>query len=458
MTTAEVTPTAERGAGPSPPGAPPPRRPPGRRLLRWLVALVFLAPALVALGALVVYPAMATIVRSFYDQAGTRYVGLENYRAMFQLERMRRAIFNSMIWVAAFPAFVVAIGLVLAVLSDRVRWKTAFKTLVFLPMAVSLLASGIIWRLMYQTDPHLGLINALIALPRELVRPTGPYAGAAPSTPDLVVGSDRSLAAAVHVGTNGAVVHIGLVRIAADKVPRDARDAVEPAAEPGRVSGVVWRDFKPGANQPGVVDPGEVGLPGVKIRLQRDGDGRVASATSGPDGTFHLSGAEPGAYHVVVSGATFRPPWEGINWLGPTLITPAAIIAAIWVWAGFSLVTIGAGLAAIDRELLEAARVDGATEWQVFRRITVPLLGPVLGVVFITMTINALKMFDLVFAIAPGSSQDKADVIALEMWRTAFTGAGNRGLGSAIAVFLFVLVLPVLAFNIRRFRLEESRR
>jgi alpha-glucoside transport system permease protein len=298
----------------------------------------------------------------------------------------------------------------------------------------------------------------LLSIPRELVRPTGPYAGAVPSTTDLLVGSDRSLAAAVQVGANGAVVHIGLVRIAADKVPGDARDAVEPAPEPGRVSGVVWRDFKPGVSQPGVVEPGEIGLPGVTIRLQRDGDGRVASTTTGPDGTFRLSGAEPGNYHVAVSGATFRPPWEGINWLGPTLITPAAIIAAIWVWAGFSLVTIGAGLAAIDRELLEAARVDGATEWQVFRRITVPLLGPVLGVVFITMTINALKMFDLVFAIAPGSSQDKADVIALEMWRTAFTGAGNRGLGAAIAVFLFVLVLPVLAFNIRRFRVEESRR
>ena len=84
--------------------------------------------------------------------------------------------------------------------------------------------------------------------------------------------------------------------------------------------------------------------------------------------------------------------------------------------------------------------------------------GLLLAVVFITMTINALKMFDLVFAIAPGSVQDDANVIALEMWRTAFTGAGNRGLGAAVAVFLFVLVLPILAFNVRRFRIEEERR
>ena len=87
---------------------------------------------------------------------------------------------------------------------------------------------------------------------------------------------------------------------------------------------------------------------------------------------------------------------------------------------------------------------------------SVPLLAPILGVVFVTLTINALKMFDLIVGIAPGSVQDEANVIALEMWRTAFTGLGNRGLGAAIAVFLFVLILPVLALNLRRFKMEEA--
>jgi alpha-glucoside transport system permease protein len=140
------------------------------------------------------------------------------------------------------------------------------------------------------------------------------------------------------------------------------------------------------------------------------------------------------------------------------LITLGAVIAGVWIWGGFALLVIASGLAALPRELQEAARVDGATELQVFRRITLPLLAPVLGVVFVTLTINALKMFDLIIGIAPGSVQDDANVIALEMWRTAFTGLGNRGLGSAIAVFLFVLIIPVMAFNIRRFRLEEERR
>jgi alpha-glucoside transport system permease protein len=116
------------------------------------------------------------------------------------------------------------------------------------------------------------------------------------------------------------------------------------------------------------------------------------------------------------------------------------------------MVVIGAGLASMPRDVLEAARTDGAGEWQVFRRVTVPLLAPVLSVVFITMIINVLKVFDIVYALAPESTQQNANVLALAMWYTAFSGAGNFGIGSAIAVFLFLLVIPVLALNIRRFK------
>jgi alpha-glucoside transport system permease protein len=118
------------------------------------------------------------------------------------------------------------------------------------------------------------------------------------------------------------------------------------------------------------------------------------------------------------------------------------------------MVVIGAGLAAMPRDVLEAARTDGAGEWQVFRRVTVPLLAPVLSVVFITMIINVLKVFDIVFALAPESTQQNANVLAFAMWQTAFAGGGNFGVGSAIAVFIFLLVLPVLALNVRRFRRE----
>jgi alpha-glucoside transport system permease protein len=443
---------------PAAPAAPAPAR--GRRQYgNVLLAAAFLAPALVFLGAFVVYPAVATGVRSFFDRAGTEFVGFDNYQAMFDIQRMRRAILNSFIWVAAFPALVVGVGLVLAVLSDRLRWKTAFKTILFLPMAISLLASGVIWRIVYETDPDRGVLNAALDVPQRLTSPPGDLQGAVPSLPDGVqVGSDRSLSLTVTVGPQGGVARVGLLRLSEDQLPENAEAAADPAFRPRSVAGVVWRDVRPGADEKGVVEEGEQGIPGIDVALVDAGGDEAGRATTGPDGTFRIADIDPGRYTARVSGDEFRPPWEGINWLGPSLITPAAIVAAVWVWAGFSLVTIGAGLAALDRQLLEAARVDGASEWQVFRKVTVPLLGPVLGVVFITMTINALKMFDLVFAVAPGAVQDDANVIALEMWRTAFTGAGNRGLGAAIAVFLFVLVLPILAFNIRRFRIEEERR
>ena len=162
----------------------------------------------------------------------------------------------------------------------------------------------------------------------------------------------------------------------------------------------------------------------------------------------------PGAYRVSVAAATFRAPFAGISWLGTRLITPSMIIAYTWIWAGFAMVIIGAGLAAIPRDVLEAARTDGASEWQVFRHVTMPLLAPVLCVVFITMIIYVLKVFDIILSIAPGSSQAAANVVALAMWRTSFGGVNDFGLGSAIAVFLFILVIPVLLLNVRRFRRE----
>jgi alpha-glucoside transport system permease protein len=252
----------------------------------------------------------------------------------------------------------------------------------------------------------------------------------------------------------GGVTLLGLTGIPPEAVSANAKQAVEPKVSSDQIGGVVWRDFKPGGGTPGKVEKGELGLPGVTVSLRDDAGKTVASATSGDDGAFTFDGVEPGAYHAAVASSNFTPPFGGVSWLGPKLITPALILAYIWVWAGFAMVVIAAGLAAIPRDTLEAARTDGATEWQVFKRVTVPLLAPVLTVVFITMLINVLKVFDVVLAIAPQSVQDDANVIALAMWRISFSGVNDFGLGSAIAVFLFLLVLPVLLLNIRRFRRE----
>jgi alpha-glucoside transport system permease protein len=142
-----------------------------------------------------------------------------------------------------------------------------------------------------------------------------------------------------------------------------------------------------------------------------------------------------------------------VTWLGPQLITPAMIMAYLWTAAGFAMVVIGAGLASLPRDVLEAARTDGATEFQVFRRVTVPLLKPVLLVVFVTQIIGVLKVFDIILSIAPGSVWNDATVLAFEMWRQSFQ-FNNFGVGAALAVFLFLLVIPIIILNIRNFRRE----
>ena len=253
---------------------------------------------------------------------------------------------------------------------------------------------------------------------------------------------------------SGGVAEMGLTAIPPTDVPASAVQAATPKPQPGAVDGVVWRDFKPGGGTPGKVEQGELGLPGVTVELFDSAGKEVKTATTAADGSFSFTGLAGSGYRTGIGSATFAQPFAGVSWLGSKLITPAIIIAYIWVWAGFAMVVIGAGLAAISREVLEAARTDGATEWQVFRRITVPMLAPVLSVVFITMLINVLKVFDIVISIAPGSTRSDAAVIAVQMWQQSFGGVNDFGLGSAIAVFLFVLVVPVLLLNVRRFRRE----
>jgi alpha-glucoside transport system permease protein len=440
-------------AGP-PPAAAPQEAGRAGSLSRYAAGTLFLLPALVVLGVWIVYPTTYTVFRSFYGQSGFGdFVGIDNYRSLFTTSTLVKAIENNAIWVAVAPATVTALGLIFAVLIQRVRWVVAFKTAVFLPMAISAFATGVTWRIMYQQDPSLGAVNALGRAVVDSVRPPGPLPTAAPSTPTLS-GSPSSGLLLKRPLHPGGVALLGLTAIAPNAIPAGARQAVVPRSQPRDVVGVVWRDFRPGGGRPGVVEAGELGLPGVTVKLRDAGGNVVQSARSDADGTFAFRNVGAGSYGVGISKQTFAQPWAGFAWLGPKLITPSLLIAYVWIWAGFAMVVVGAGLSAMPGEVLDAARTDGATEWQVFRRITVPLLAPVLSVVFVTMIINVLKVFDLVITLAPGSSQDAADVIALAMWRESFGGVNDFGVGSAIAVFLFVLVIPVLALNIRRFRSE----
>jgi alpha-glucoside transport system permease protein len=432
--------------------APPDGRP--GVLRRHAVTLGFLAPAVFILGLWIVYPTVYTIARSFYGQQGFGdFVGIDNYKAIFTTSILTTAIKNSAIWILVAPAVVTAIGLVFAVLTERIRWAVAFKTVVFMPMAISLFATGVIWHVMYIKDPSQGAVNAGIGAVKSWFSPAGALSSASPSTPALSGSPSRGYVLHKPVAAGG-IAELGLTAIPPTEVPSSAKQVATPQPKPGSITGIVWRDFKPGGGVVGKPEQGELGLPGVKVSLFDSSGKKIQSATTGNDGAFTFDGVSGGGYKTGIAAATFAKPFGGVSWLGSKLITPAVIIAYIWVWAGFAMVVIGAGLAAISREVLEAARTDGASEWQVFRRITVPMLAPVLSVVFITMLINVLKVFDIVISIAPGSTQSDAAVIAVQMWRQSFGGVNDFGLGSAIAVFLFVLVVPVLLLNVRRFRRE----
>ncbi|MFI7096892.1 carbohydrate ABC transporter permease [Streptomyces lydicus] len=417
---------------------------------------MFLLPALVLLGALVVYPIVFSVYRSLFDASGSGFVGLGNYGEMFSDEGIRTALRNNVVWVVVAPTVSTALGLVFAVLTERIRWGTAFKLVVFMPMAISMLAAGIIFRLVYDQAPERGVANAVWVSVHDTFSDPAPFPGAKPRPRSGLRASGGGGFTTVSVVRAGARVDLPLVAVRQDDL-RGARPAVVAARRPGVVSGSVWLDFtRGGGGRPGVIDENEKALAGLRVEAVRGG-AVVASATTAADGTFVLpAGAADGA-RLRLPGVNFAAAYHGVEWLGPALVTPAIIGSYVWMWAGFAMVLIAAGLAGVPRELLEAARVDGAGEWQVFRRITVPLLAPVLVVVLVTLMINVLKIFDLVYIIAPGSSLRSANVLALQLFQSSFGTDVDQGLGSAIAVFLLLLVLPVMYVNLRRLRKERRR-
>src|SRR3990170_3688320 len=147
--------------------------PPPGAAKKW-IAFAFLAPALIFLGALVVYPTLDTIGQSLRDNAGN-FVGIDNYKDVAETPRIRTAIKNTFIWVASAPIIITGLGLVFAILTERIRYATAIKIIVFMPMAISFLATGVIWRVMYDEDPKRGFLNASIDVVADRVSPPGRY-------------------------------------------------------------------------------------------------------------------------------------------------------------------------------------------------------------------------------------------------------------------------------------------
>ncbi len=280
---------------------------------------LYLAPALLLLGVFLVYPSVETIRLSFYGPRSDTFVGFQNYIQAFTSRPMLIAFRNNLLWLVVFTLFTVGMGLVLAVLLDRVRYEAIIKSVIFLPMAISYVAAGVIWRFVYAfrpvVAPQIGLLNAIV-----------------------------------------------------------------------------------------------VALGGQPV------------------------------------GWLIERPW--INNL-------ALIAVGVWVWTGFCMVVLSAAYKGIPKEMQEAARIDGANEWQVFRHVTIPFLKSTLAVVTTTMIVFVLKVFDIVYMMTNGAYD--TDVIANRMYNEMFQ-FNNYGLASAIAVVLFLAIIPFLVINIRRFRTQEAVR
>lgn len=129
------------------------------------------------------------------------------------------------------------------------------------------------------------------------------------------------------------------------------------------------------------------------------------------------------------------------------------MLVGVWLWAGFCMTILSAAVKGLPSEVMEAARVDGANEWNLFWRVMFPMILPTVIVVTTTMVINVLKIFDIVFVMTGGNFG--TEVIANRMFQLIVTDTGKS---MAIAVILILLTIPVMIFNVRRFRAEEAMR
>jgi alpha-glucoside transport system permease protein len=160
---------------------------------------------------------------------------------------------------------------------------------------------------------------------------------------------------------------------------------------------------------------------------------------------------DQGVVNAVINAFGGNP----ISWVGRTdTVNYAIILAYVWASTGFAMVVLSAALKGISQEVIEAARTDGATEWDIFRRIQLPLLSLPIAVVTVWLIINVIKVFDIIYIMTRGGPGGASRVIAYSFYTETFEN-GKGGYGAAIAVVMLILIIPVMALNIKRFRSER---
>jgi alpha-glucoside transport system permease protein len=161
-----------------------------------------------------------------------------------------------------------------------------------------------------------------------------------------------------------------------------------------------------------------------------------------------------GIQNAIVTGLGFDP----VAWLSIRtfyLNTLLLIVMFLWLQVGFSMVLMSAAIKGVPTETVEAGRVDGASERQIFRRIVIPQIMPTIVTVYVTVLIGVMKLFDVVYVMTNGNFN--TNVLATEFFNQLFTNF-NNGAAAAIVVLLMIAVIPVMIFQVRQFRLEEAHR
>ena len=425
-----------------------PPKPARDRLQERSRAVIFLSPALYFIAMTLIVPTIGTFLLSFRNNTGEEFIGGENYGAIFTdpqifnidniggiftsrltifgvlalvvgylvarrkgrevgatydwtggsitpiaagvvaisfgiLTTLRGTFWNNVWWVAAVTTIATALGLAVAVLSDRSKGESLAKSLIFMPMAISFVGAGIIWRFMYlprpPTVPQTGVLNTVwVALGEATATRNGLFW-------TLLIGLLAIIAFCVFIAVR-------------------SRAADEPSSM--WMAGTVAVFF---------------GL-GVIALFAGVGGGALDEA-----GNFV---AQP--YFFLEDR-----PWNNF-WL---------MVVLIWIQTGFAMVVLSAAIKGVPTDLIEASKVDGATESETFWRVIIPQVSSTILVVTTTLIVLVMKVFDIPKVMTAG--QFETNVLANEMFNRAFRDA-NRGLGAAVAMVLFFLVLPVMIMNIRR--------
>lgn len=351
---------------------------------------LFVFPAMFLLSAYLAYPVVATAWMSLNKNG--HFVGLANYSQMFSEPKFWESMRNNLLWLVVVPALSTAFGLLAAQLTDRIKWGNIAKSLIFMPMAISFVGASVIWKLIYDTRPEdqaqIGLLNALWLK----------FEGGVGSTILL-----RILPAAFVLSV------VALLIYAAYALARPL--------------------FKSGTKSAALMKAGRV--LGAAIFL-----GLAWEAAS------WLIGITSNALPYGVPQSWLSMPYWNSYFLMAVLV---------WIQTGFAMVILSAALRGVPEETIEAAILDGANPFQIFFRIKVPQIMPTVVVVWTTITIVVLKVFDIVLAMTNG--QWETQVLANYMYDKLFR-ALDWGVGSASAMIIMAMVTPILVWNVYSARKE----